>query len=245
MWNRSSVEPQVTTDEHRTVYRALPPQHLLARQACTTAREQGALDAAIRIQRGRSGVGVRLEQYDDKIAFAFKQPRVQGDGRFSRAQPALGTLYAAYRGATALAERAFHHLRFIREQGGAITGELIPVIQIAFGLEAMPLVDLSEPPFAADLNLHSPGTDYAYTQDFADAARETSALGIVYPSQRDPERGSNIAVLGHEGLRSRRLDRRRVRDWFMSCNPRANTALLQTTQGETARFCFDAEGRPC
>jgi hypothetical protein len=244
MWNPISIEPHVKPDKPRTVHRVLPPQHLLVRQVSTTPRELAVLTDAIRRQRAREHRRHEIEAFDDAIAFVFKHPHVQGDARFSRARPSEGTLYAAYRIVTALSERAFHQLRFYRDQGDHIDGKLIPVIQIAFDLTALPIVDLSVPPFAADLDLLSASTQYSYSQKFADAVRKTHALGIVYPSVRDPERGSNVALLSHRGLASRRLDRRRVRDWFMTLNPQANTALLQTTQGEATWFGFDAHGRP-
>lgn len=244
MWNPKSIDPHIKTTPAWTVYRLQPAERLLANDVLDSDQERDLLSDLTRGQRQVSSAGLNLAWYDDEIAFVFKHPQVQGASRFSRPNAHAGTLYAAEQHQTALAECAFHLLRTYKEQGGTVVSGHVPITQIAFDLDSALSVDLSLKPFAQDTQLRTPSTGYAYTQDFADVVRQTVAQQIIYPSVRCLNHGVNVALLDHGVLATQRLDHRRMRDWFVRCDPSTRTVTAQTTQGTTHHFRFDPNGRP-
>jgi len=227
-------------------YRVIPPRHFLVSSAASSDRAANAVMAAIRQQKSGAlqASSASLYAYDDGLAYEFKHPRVQGSARFSPERPTAGTLYCAYQARTALAERAFQQWRFIREQGGGELSTHVPTTQISFDLTAMPAIDVRQPPFDQEVAFAAPGQDYAETQAFAQQVRDTTAAGIVYTSVRDIEHGANLALFSVEALARSTLDRRRVRDWFVSVSATSDEVIIQSTSGTTHHFGFDAQGRP-
>jgi hypothetical protein len=127
--------------------------------------------------------------------FRYGAPYPRGS-RFRRAGRTLGVYYAAEEPHTAIAEMAFHRLLFFAESPGtpwpSDPGEYTA---FAAAVATERCIDLTAAPLNEDRARWTHLTDYAATQNLADAAR-TAAVEIVrYHSVRDPQAGANLALL--------------------------------------------------
>lgn len=127
--------------------------------------------------------------------FRYSAPYPVGS-RFRRAGRTPGVFYGSRTVATAVAEAAFHRLRFFADSPET-PWPANPAEFTAFAsvLRARPALDLTEPPLATDRARWTALADYAACQALADAARDAGVDVILYESVRDPERGVNLAVL--------------------------------------------------
>ena len=135
---------------------------------------------------------------DYLLATPFRYAPKQGGSRF-RALTDPGVFYGAESVRTAGAELGYWRWKFLKD---AVDLERIePVAHTAFRVEVATLVvDLQRPPFDADAAVWQHPTDYAPTQQFARAAREASAGGILYRSVRDPKPSWCLALLTPAGF---------------------------------------------
>lgn len=116
--------------------------------------------------------------------------------RFRRAGHTPGVFYASARETTAVAEMAFYRLLFFLESP-ATPWPANPAQFTAFEARysvALAL-DLTRPPLSRDSAAWEDPVDYRACQDLADVAREADVEAVTYRSVRDPQRGSNIALL--------------------------------------------------
>lgn len=255
MWNLSSIKSEAEQEPNRrSVFRLMAVENLLVGAEASTPSMARGVVAAIRRQRARTSPGsILMDEYDDAIAFVFKHPEKQVNARFSRATPVKGTLYCAFELHAALSEKAFHHQKFLREQGGDLSAS-VPATQIGFDLAPMRIVDVRKPPFDTYSCFTDPSTDYTECQAFADSVRQANAAagddddakitGIVFQSVRDIRKGTNIAVLHERGLQDRWRDGRRIKDWHVSVQGMDGPVVMQRSSGELHHFKFDKAGRP-
>ena len=116
--------------------------------------------------------------------------------RFRHAHERPGIFYASESEPTAVAEAAYHAMRFF----SAAPGMELPTTTIErFGL-SVPIaveraLDLTTDPLSRGRALWTRDKDYLPCQRFATAARSIGAQLIRYESVRDPRGGSNIALL--------------------------------------------------
>ncbi|MGN8158449.1 RES family NAD+ phosphorylase [Salinisphaera sp. SWV1] len=249
-WAAAAITPHLEDQDPASYYRILPPEYLVvnrlsdsdetarhAREAIRRSREGAARGEAARRSRD-------LASYDNALAFTFKYPLSQGNGRFNTAASNAGVLYASFHERTALAERAYRQVRLLREKGTARStpSSMAGVTRIAFDVQRCRVADLTSPPFDTDPAWTATGSDYTAPQLFAQNARVAGAHGIIYTSVRDFQGGSNIALFDYQRLAQRAIDRRRVRDWFMTAS---TTAVdMQTSAGAHMRFSFGPDGAP-
>jgi hypothetical protein len=115
--------------------------------------------------------------------------------RFRRAGRTLGVYYAAEEPRAAVAEMAFYRLLFFAESPGtpwpSDSGEYTAFAAVVASERSL---DLTTAPLAHRVRW-SHLTDYAATQDLADAARAASIELIRYQSARDRHAGANLALL--------------------------------------------------
>jgi len=249
-WDADAITPHLSLRDAASCFRVLPPEYLVVNRF--SGDRETARHARNAIRRSRENAAHRhtqvtrknLTSYDNALAFAFKYPRCQGDGRFNTSASA-GVLYASFQERTALAERAYQQVRLLREKYGALTMAItmIGVTRIAFDIQPCWIADVTSPPFNTHPGWSSPDSDYQDTQIFADNARKSEAAGVFYSSARDRVDGTNLALFDYQCLAQRQLDRRRLRDWFMSAT--ATTVDMQTSAGAHERFLFDRYGAPC
>lgn len=141
---------------------------------------------------------------DYLLATPFRYDPLRSGSRF-RGATDPGVFYGAESVRTACAELGYWRWKFLKD---AIALERIePVAHTAFRVElATDVVDLSLPPFVANLSAWRHPTDYSTTQAFARVAREARIGGILYPSVRDPAPGWCVAVLDPAAFASPKPD---------------------------------------
>lgn len=132
---------------------------------------------------------------DYLLATPFRYRPYPHGSRFRRAGFTPGVWYGAQSVTTAVAEMVFYRYLFFAESPATPFPD-DAADYTAFAAElAVPLaVDLTTGALAADPRWRHP-TDYTACQDLADAARGMGAGLIRYASIRDPDRGTNLAVL--------------------------------------------------
>jgi len=116
--------------------------------------------------------------------------------RFRRAGMTEGVFYAAEAPQTAVAEMAFCRLLFFAESPDT-PWPANPAEYTAFSAEyaTKKAIDLTKGKYSADRARWMHVTDYSHCQAFADAARAAKIEIIRYASVRDPDHGSNLAIL--------------------------------------------------
>ena len=127
--------------------------------------------------------------------FRYGAPYPRGS-RFRRAGRTLGVYYASEQVHTAVAEMAFYRLLFFAESPvtpwPSDAGEYTAFVA-AVATERC--IDLTAAPLARDSARWTHATDYAATQAIADAARAAAIEIIRSRSVRDPDGGTNVALL--------------------------------------------------
>lgn len=126
----------------------------------------------------------------------FRYAPYPNGSRFRRAGQREGVFYAAEQLSTALAELAFHRFLFFAAAPGAVLPENpseLTALQVS--CRASLAIDLTLEPFRREEAAWTSLTDYRACQDLADAARAGAIQAIRYRSVRDPEAGTNVAIL--------------------------------------------------
>lgn len=245
-WQVAAIASHIVEWPATSWYRVLPPEYLVVNRLAGNVETARHAREAIRQSRDRAARGRHgLAHYDNALAYAFRFPRSQDNGRFNSAASYKGVLYASLNEETALAERAYQQVRLLRERGRPLTTPITMVGVTRIGFDTLPcrVCDVTAAPFNTESSWMDPQSDYKATQTFAEKARAAEAQAIVYPSARDLAARANLALFDYQRLAQRQLDRRRVRDWFMSAA--TSTVDLQTSAGAHVRIAFDANGAPC
>lgn len=130
------------------------------------------------------------------LATPFRYGRYPGSSRFRREGYSPGVFYAGEAVETAVAETAFYRTLFFAESPKT-PWPRNPLEFTAFKVEcaAGSAIDLTRPPFSAQAERWTDPADYAACLDLADSAREAGIEVIRYRSVRDPEGGTNLALL--------------------------------------------------
>jgi hypothetical protein len=179
------------------------------------------------------------------MASPFRYGAVYPRGsRFRRAGKTLGVFYGAERPQTAAAEMAFYRLLFYAESprtpwpanAGEYTAFNAPV-------ETTAALDLTIPPLNADRRIWTDVLSYEPCQTLAEAAR-TAAIDIIrYESARDPEGGSNLALLS-PGAFARR-EPSQFETWHIKVGPSGAQVIREfpPDRYEFGRDAFGADPR--
>lgn len=131
------------------------------------------------------------------LATPFRYDSVYPRGsRFRRAGRTAGVFYASETPRTAAAEIAFYRLLFFLESPAtafAPNASEFTMFAVAYGSNRA--LDLTIPPLSRHRRVWAHPTDYSRCQGLADAARQSAIEVIRYESVRDPEGGTNVALL--------------------------------------------------
>ena len=116
--------------------------------------------------------------------------------RFRRSGYTQGVYYAAEHVETALAEMAFYRLLFYAESPATpFPANAAEYTAFSVGVKTTHAIDLTQPDLSRDAAFWTDRQNYEACQALADTARLASMDAIIYRSVRDPQAGSNIAVL--------------------------------------------------
>ncbi|WEX08198.1 RES family NAD+ phosphorylase [Chelativorans sp. AA-79] len=176
-------------------WRLVEAQHRVSTlKLVDTLEEQALLEDLI--EETKPAVPPECRHLDYLFSTPFRYGALYPHGsRFRRAGRTLGVYYAAEEARTAVAEMAFYRLLFFAESPDtpwpSDSGEYTAfAAEVATGRS----IDLAATPFSEDEARWMHPTDYAATQDVADAARAAAIEIVRYRSARDTS-GFNLALL--------------------------------------------------
>lgn len=137
--------------------------------------------------------------------------------RFRRAGQTEGCFYGATTPDTAVAETAFYRWLFFSESPEMKRPDnALEFTAFSVQISATQSLDLTSPPLDRDGALWRHLTDYRACQDLADAARGAGVEVIRYASVRDPQHGTNLAILTPAAFASKAPDSRQTWRLFIA-----------------------------
>jgi hypothetical protein len=195
-----------------------------------TPDEQRRLERLL--DEAKPGIAKPLRGLHYLLSAPFRYRPPAPGSRF-RAPDDPGAFYAAIEIRSACAEMAWWRWKGFLLDSPAIQ-ELPPVSFTLFPVAvADRAVDLRLPPFDADRGTWTHKSDYSGTQSLGRVARDADVGMILYESVRDPEHGTNVAVIAPRAFR--RFTPTRGQTWTLLVNrSRANWI-----RSESLAFSFD------
>jgi hypothetical protein len=170
-------------------------------------------------------------------------PRNPWGSRFRRPFADHGVFYASERPRTAVAETIFHRLLFFADSPATPwpqnAGEYTAFAVELASQRAIDLAGLPEQERDAILATD----DYTMGQGFGDVARAAGIEAIKYPSVRDPDRGTNVAVLSPTAFAAKApVDRQ---TWRIHLDANGARAFCEAPRKTLAlgRHAFDTDRR--
>lgn len=186
------------------VWRLVEAQHQVSTMKLVdTSDEQALLEQVL--EATKPALPPEARHLDYLLATPFRYGAVYPHGsRFRRAGRTPGVFYAALTQATAVAEMAFYRLLFFTESPQTPL-PVNPADYTAFAarISTTRAVDLTRPPLSDNRQAWEDPTDYGACQTLAETARAAVLDAILYRSVRDPQRGTNIALLSPEAFAHR------------------------------------------
>ena len=178
-----------------TAWRVVEHQYTTStRKIVDTRQEQELLEALLETTKPN------YPPLAEPLHYLLKTPfRYAPSGHGSRFRPAgvgMGVFYGAEALRTALAELAYHRLRFFAASPQTPlphNEERLTAFTVEFSSDSA--LDLTRPPLVADRAIWTHPADYAPTQALAANARAAGITSIHYESVRDVAAGFNLALL--------------------------------------------------
>lgn len=236
MWTASALRPEARQLRGRA-WRVVEAQYAASTRRITDTRaEQERLEALLEDTKPPQPGGTAPLHYLLATPFRYGPLNPHGS-RFRPANAPWGVFYAAVALRTALAELAYHRLRFfLRSQGTALptTEERLTAFSIDYRSEHG--LDLTRPPLNRDVASWTDPDDYGPTQGLAQAARSAGVEILRSASVRDPQRGGrNISLLSPSAFAHPRP--RSQQSWSLHLGPVEVTASrARATAGEVFSF---------
>lgn len=161
--------------------------------------------------------------------------------RFRRANERPGIFYASETEAAAIAEAAYHAMRFFSAAPGVkLPGTTIERFGFSIPIAVERALDLTEAPLNKGRASWMRDRDYEPCQRFATAARAIDTQLIRYESIRDPGAGSNVALLDPTAFR--RPVPYPKRSWHFRFKAEKLTAFAAAESRERCDFTFEQFG---
>ncbi len=199
-WTASALRPELRPLAG-AIWRVVEAQHRISTAALVdSAEEQVLLEEILEETKPPYPQAARNLHYLLKTPFRYDAPYPTGS-RFRRAGRTPGVFYASEHLHTALAEMAYHRVRFHSASPDAPLPDR-PVLHTAFSVSygVCQGLDLTRPPLDHDRALWTHPTDYQATQALADEARGIAACALRHESVRDPRRRANVTLLTPEAF---------------------------------------------
>ncbi len=235
MWTPSALASELRGYNARVI-RIVEAQHRISTNRLTANAEDQALLEAL-----ADAVKPELPESARRLPWLLASPFRYGLGRPSRFRAAdvlPGIFYASEDIETAVSEAAYWRLiAFSRSPGFFLPRTPTPMSAFSARVKTVHAIDLTAPPFDADKAAWAHPTDYAATQQLAEAAREAQAAAIRAPSARR-EKGINVAVLDPEVFAS---PPRPHSSWALLAMPDGLLATQEMT-GKAMRFSKERFG---
>jgi RES domain len=194
IWTPAELSSSVTPLSGRC-WRAVEAQHHVSTMKLTDSLEEQAILENI-VEESKPPIPPGCEGLDFLMMTPFRYSiRNPWGSRFRRPHSPKGVFYASEHPNTAIAEMAFHRLLFFAESPQT-PWPRNPGEYTAFATEfgSDRVLDLNVEPYVADASIFDL-TTYTGGQALAEIARNAHIEVIKYPSVRDPNGWSNLALL--------------------------------------------------
>lgn len=177
------------------VWRLVEAQHHVATLPLVdTIEEQAALERLI--EATEPSIPAPCRHLHVLLAAPFRYRPARHGSRFRRTGDPRGVFYAAEEETTALAEIAFWRLLFFAESPATPWPDRrVQLTAFSAELASDRSLDLGRPPLDHDRPLWTHPTENEPCLQLAEAAREAAIDLLCYPSARDPQGGTKVAVL--------------------------------------------------
>ena len=130
------------------------------------------------------------------LATPFRYGCYPKGSRFRREGFTPGVFYGSENQISAAAETAYHRMRFFNESPDTpLPANPLEFTAFCVAYKTQRAIDLAREPFVSKSNDWSHPTNYEPCQNLAEQARAALIEVIAYPSVRDPEKGTNLALL--------------------------------------------------
>ena len=236
MWTATALASE-TYPARGCIWRVVEHQHTAStRKLVGTYAEQELLEALLETSKPPFPPGTEKLHYLLKTPFRYYPPYPHGS-RFRRAGLTAGVFYASIEKRTAMAEMAYFRLRFFQDSPECI----IPTQEhkltaFAVNYQTERELSLQRAPLNKDTALWTDNADYTATQQLADEARKINVESIRYLSLRDPERGSNIALLSFLAFMHKVPEHQQT--WYMHFSEIEILATRASQMKEQEQFLF-------
>ncbi len=218
-----------------SVWRIVEAQHRASTMRLTdTLAEQATLERLL--DESKPQIPESCRQLNFLLFTPFRYAPYPHGSRFRRALQREGCFYAAEHIETAIAESAFYRLLFMLESPD-MTLPLRPLEHTAFAVTCASerMIDLTQPPLAADAARWTDPVAYGPCQDLADAARGAALELIRYRSVRDARGRANVAVLAPAAFAE--IAPHRTETWLIF--PRRDSVQVWREFPSNAKFEFE------
>ena len=209
-WTPEELLSDLSRLENKTVHRFVEAQH----QYATMAISENVADQALLefiLDENKPALPVDAADLPTLLGTPFRYKSVPGQteddngSRFRRAGTSDGVFYCAETTITCAYEIAFYRALFFAESPGlAIPDSALSFSSFSTTIHSEKVLDLTNHKSLTRLNhLWENPSDYNSCQALAEHARECGIEVIAYKSVRDPNGGTNYAVLTPAAFRCR------------------------------------------
>lgn len=201
-----------------------------------TDTEDELIRVEIAIRRQQDFFDNRFRDLHPLLKMPFLAKAYAGGSRF-RGEFDSGVFYGADKIQTAVAERGYHHHRFVKNSPNLITTGPTPFTFFTVKI-SMKVVDIRVAPFSKASAIFEDKNSYADTQRFASVVRQSGVLGIKYTSVRSPHKGSCVAMLSPAGFASKQPSSW-DENWLCIADAKSARWINNSSQASHAPMSFD------
>lgn len=188
-----------------TGWRAVEAQHVISTaRLVDTLEEQALLEELLEQVKPPARKGPEFSNLHYLLAAPFRYPPLRHGSRFAgRHEPSL--LYASGQKRTCFAEVGYYRLLFLAGTAARLDRLAVDLSVFRVAVRTRRGVDLCVAPFDRFLATIASPTQYTATQQLGSAMRGSGVQAFRYPSARDLERGTNLAVFTPRALTRKKL----------------------------------------
>ena len=174
-------------------WRVVEGQHLIStRKLVDSDEEQRLLEELL--EKSKPPLTADTKRLHYLLSTPFRYPPLKYGSRFGT-RFERGFWYGTKHPRTAFAEVAYYRLLFLEGTHAKISRLSLDLTAFRAAIRTARGVDLTRPPFSALEARLASKTSYVATQRLGSELKEARIGAFCYPSARDPERGTAVAVL--------------------------------------------------
>lgn len=153
----------------------------------------------------------KIKAYDDEkryfegmhylLSTPFRYPPLKWGSRFGT-KFERGLLYASFDIVTAMAEKAYYKIAFLRASEAKLGAKTTSYTAFKINVASKQYLDLCKPPFAEDLDKISSKKSYDFSQNLGKEMRKNQVECFKYQSARSLSLGHNLGVFSPKSLQN-------------------------------------------